>query len=69
MLVSLERSYGSPQAVAEAYALRFECDYKGAARVLRRIRERQQEWVNLDTLDRLCLLGGTHIELVLWSEA
>lgn len=56
--------YGSYAAVAEAYADRFGCDVKGAEKVLRRIRQNAQPTVNVDTLDRLCVLAGWHLSYI-----
>jgi len=55
------RRYGSPRAVAIAYSTRFDCDIKGAEKVLRRIRLRTQPQVTVDMMDRLCTLAGTHL--------
>lgn len=56
--------YGTYAGVATAYAERFGCDAKGAEKVLRRIRQHEQPTVNVDTVDRLCILAGTHLEML-----
>ena len=65
------RRYGSPRAVAIAYSTRFDCDIKGAEKVLRRIRLSNQTQVTVDMMDRLCTLAGTHLahydDLDAWS--
>lgn len=64
VLEVLVHRYGSYTGVAVVYSERFGCDVKGAEKVLRRIRMESQPTVNIDTLDRLCILAGVHLTLV-----
>jgi hypothetical protein len=64
MLVSRN---GDTASVARMYGERFEVDPNSAARLMRRIQLREQPTLNEDTLDRLCLLAGTHVDLALRS--
>ena len=63
LLSSCVARYGSHSAVAAIYAERFGCDAKGAEKVLRRIRQHEQPTVNVDTVDRLCILAGQHLAM------
>ena len=62
VLERVTAEYGSPRAVAQAYSDRFGVDRNSAERVLRRIRDRAHPTVNRDTVDRLCVLAGSHLD-------